>query len=161
MHAKRFMAGLAVGVALMGLLIGLHARLVWNISPSLPIGLYWRQAVGEIRIGDLVEFTPPDAIIQKFPTGWRGTLIKQVVGLAGDRACWTAAAFIVMHDQQRMVVALEAAHTAPDESCEIVSAVSFLGVGQHQRSLDSRYVGQIDRRRIVHKVVPLWTWGEE
>jgi conjugative transfer signal peptidase TraF len=87
-------AALAAALGLAGTLLGPVPRLlVWNASPSSPVGLYWVARTGEPRPGDRVVAWPPawaGRIAAKrtyLPLGV--PLVKQVAAVAGARVCAT------------------------------------------------------------------------
>lgn len=66
-------------------------RLVWNASPSSPVGLYAVEAATDVRPGDLVVAWPPPAsrrlaaVRHYLPLGV--PLVKRVAAAGGDRVC--------------------------------------------------------------------------
>jgi type IV secretory pathway protease TraF len=54
-------------VTSLGLAIGwvsIERHLVWNITPSMPTGLYWYWPGADVQEGDIVFFTPPDVWLE-------------------------------------------------------------------------------------------------
>ena len=65
--------------------------LVWNASPSSPVGLYAVKSVSGVRVGDVVVAWPPPAYRRMaaarsyLPS--HVPLVKRVAAVAGDRVC--------------------------------------------------------------------------
>lgn len=161
-----------VTVALFALQI---AGVRWNMTSSLPVGLYRASELGadEIRVGDLVLFCP-DAEVGLFAKS-RGYLKsgdcpggvqqmgKPVVALPGDR---------VVHEGEYVAVngvALPSSttQTVDSQGRALPGAVGkdlilpegyvWLLSDHDVRSFDSRYFGAIPIRSIRARLVPLWT----
>ena len=65
--------------------------LVWNASPSSPVGLYAVKSVSGVRDGDEVVASPPPAYRRIAPARsylpFHVPLVKRVAAVAGDRVC--------------------------------------------------------------------------
>jgi type IV secretory pathway protease TraF len=100
MTRKRILAVTAAGVTMMALSLREPIpRLVWNASPSVPLGFY-HIAPSSVRRGELVlarlppkvaDFTDRRGYLQR-----TAFLLKTVVASAGDRVC-RFGAWIVVH----------------------------------------------------------------
>jgi len=141
----------------MALYCGIHATL--NVTPSLPMGLYWRLACPRaLAAGLVVELSPPDALLPYLDGTPAGThILKQLVGIPGDTVCWDEASMRVNGaivaprlPERPLPVGLQGCRTLGTEELAVI--------GTHPRSLDSRDIGTVDRRRLLHRVIPLWTW---
>jgi len=135
-------------------------HLSFNVTPSLPRGLYWRLARPAVLVsGMLLELSPPDAVLafmETFPVDTH--LLKQVAGVAGDTVCWRADTMGVNH--QLVVLRLATHPLSPGlEGCRTLTPNELVVLGQHPQSVDSRDIGPIDRRRVLYRLVPVWTWG--
>ena len=75
MNRKYLIASL-VGCSLIGFSFITPKKLIFNITDSVPIGLYWIQAGVSIH--------PQNLIVFRFKDSW---LIKEVVGVPGDWFC--------------------------------------------------------------------------
>jgi type IV secretory pathway protease TraF len=145
----RFLLGclLGMGITLGMLVIGQHVSL--NLTPSLPRGVYLRQAVGTIHRGALVAFTAPDRWVEVLSAipGWQvGTpLLKRVAAIAGDTVCGEGATFVINPPW-------------PAQGCRLVQPGELVVIGTHPHSFDSRQAGPIDVRRIQATLTPLLTW---
>jgi conjugative transfer signal peptidase TraF len=153
---------LGVGAMLHGMVAPARPRLVWNTTPSAPVGLYLVLSIPPRR-GALLVVEPPPRL-RRFLTsrGYlspRSRLIKTLAAVPGDRVCrrhsavWiqghrVASAHLLDRHQRR----LPAWH-----GCHILGATQAFLLGAAPDSLDSRYFGPIDARYIVGVALPIWT----
>ena len=135
--------------------------LVWNASPSVPVGLY-RIAAGPVRRDDLVLVRPPPemaALAQQrryLPTS--AYLIKTVAATAGDRVCRFADRVFVRgrlaaraRARDRLGRPLPAWH-----GCRRLDAGELFLLTPDAHSFDSRYFGIVPADQVVGRAVPLW-----
>jgi type IV secretory pathway protease TraF len=153
--------GLAGGVVGLALYAGLHLTL--SLSPSLPVGLYWKGgAVKPLTIGALVELSPPDALfplLASLHVAAPGTpLLKRVVALAGDEVCWTGWHMIIW-GRERYARQENRILDPRLAGCRVLEPDEVIVVGDHPHSVDSRDVGPVHRGRVLARVIPLWIWG--
>lgn len=144
-------------------LIDFPTTLIWNASPSAPIGLYQVRPVDRLEVPDLVALDAPEPL-ERFVVE-RGylppdiPLLKRVVGLPGQTVCRIDRTIIV--DGVEMGTALErdsfgrpmpvwqgCRRIGPDEI--------FLMNRDVENSLDGRYFGPIQASSILGSAVPLW-----
>src|SRR6185437_526815 len=82
-----------IAVALLGASAALprSSRLIWNATPSAPLGFYWRRSPGGIQRGDFVLATPPTwaALLaaQRDYLPVRTPLVKRAAAIPGDVVC--------------------------------------------------------------------------
>ena len=135
--------------------------LVWNASPSVPIGLY-RPAFRPPRTGALAVIRLPEA--RKALAERRGylrpgaLLIKWVAAVTGDRVC--------RYGSLVMINGRPAAHArASDAAARSLPAwrgCTRLGAGQifvlsgAAGSFDSRYFGPVDATQVMGTAEPVW-----
>lgn len=139
------------------------SSLVWNLSPSLPRGLYRRERGTRPRRGAIVSFRPPHtaaALIAErayLPTDT--SLLKVVVALPADRACIDGDVFTVNGDVFGPVAHHDSAgrKLTPFQFCGIVPAGNALVATRSRLSFDSRYFGPVPVASLT-VVVPLWTY---
>ncbi len=94
-HQRRWQRGLVTGAALAALIVStvLDPRpwLVYNPSPSVPVGFYWISALETPERGDLVLVTLPLAIRQladqRHYIPATVPVLKRVAALGGDEVC--------------------------------------------------------------------------
>ena len=142
--------------------------LVWNASPSVPVGLYRVQAVPQPKVGDIVVVRPPEDLVRFLAEGGylpRGVpLLKHVAALGGQRVCRSGASISV--DEKRLGNALDRDRSGRPlrvwQGCVLLTDEQvFLMNPDRQDSLDGRYFGPLDRSTIVGRAEPLWTETEQ
>jgi conjugative transfer signal peptidase TraF len=143
-----------------------HLRLAWNVSPSVPLGLYRIVPGALVEIGDVVVVRPPRALadfMDKRHYVERGALlIKPVAARAGARVCRRG--LVVAIDGRRVATALRAdrlGRRLPTWSgCRTLTRGElFLIAPARPDSFDSRYFGRVPVSAIVGRAVPVWTWN--
>ena len=91
LHVTGLVAGLFVGLFTVVALLAPHPRLIWNASPSVPIGFYRVDVGAEPAVGDLILFHPPEAVAARLAVrGYvpRGVpLLKHVAAGEGALVC--------------------------------------------------------------------------
>jgi len=157
---SRILCWLVIMAGVQGAALYGGAHVILNGTPSLPMGLYWRLArPAALEPGMLVELSPPDAVIpfmEQLPVG--AHLLKQIAGGPGDMVCWRTEEMAVNGfpvAQRRSPRPLAVVVVG----CRTLAEDDLVVIGQHPQSLDSRDIGPIDRRRVLYRVVPVWTWG--
>ena len=138
-------------------------RLLWNASPSAPVGLYLVDDFVLPRRGDLVVLTPKAAIARLIeergylPTGV--PLLKHIAALPGQSVCRRGAKVTV--DGKTMSVARphdRMGRTMPVwQGCRCVGADELFLLNPAADSLDGRYFGPVASSSIVGIARPLLT----
>lgn len=145
-----------------------HPALIWNASPSVPVGLYRVTEDRAPKLMDLVVVRPPDDLVSFLAEGHylpRGVpLLKHVAALGGQRVCRIG--FTISVDSVPLGDALERDHLGrplPSWSGCIVLTDDqvFLMNPDRPGSLDGRYFGPLDRSTIVGRAEPIWTGKED
>ena len=124
------------------------ARLIWNASASVPIGLYAMHTVGALHVGELVVVMPPEPLAsflaerRYLPRGV--PLLKHVVALPGQTVCRNGLTITV--DGVAMGEALDRDSRGRPlpvwHGCRVVAdGEVFLMNWQSADSLDGRYFG--------------------
>jgi conjugative transfer signal peptidase TraF len=140
-------------------------RLIWNASASVPIGLYWRAEIRDLKQGDLVLAWLPD--LTRTQAAKRAYLplntpaIKRVAALPGDVVCVRNG--IVIINERVVAMTMSADHagrplTAWRGCGELEPDQVFLLNDATQASFDGRYFGPTSRRDIIGRLVPLWVF---
>lgn len=135
--------------------------LLWNASPSVPVGLYW---VGHAppRVGDLVVLRLPRAVAALADR--RGYLprsvylVKPVVAVGGDRVCRFGARVFI----RRFVAVARATDAAGRplptwQGCRTLRAGQVFLVADHPASFDSRYFGLLPQEQVVGRASLMWS----
>jgi conjugative transfer signal peptidase TraF len=137
-------------------------KIIWNASPSVPIGLYWIKN-DEFKISDIVVVELPEPF--KSMADERGYLpknvpaLKRVRAVSGDTICrFERKTFIngevVSVAQLRDYRGLK----LPEWSgCKCLKPDEVFLLTNHPKSFDGRYTGPVDRKIITGIAVPIWT----
>jgi len=143
-------------------------RFVWNVSESVPTGLYRVQPARDLIVTTLVVAYPPEPLATLLEDGGYlprdVPLIKRILALPGQTVCRTGPTIAV--DAIEMGVAHERDHRGRElpvwEGCRVVAGDEvFLMNWDASDSLDGRYFGPIPLHAIVGRAVPLWTFEED
>lgn len=138
-------------------------RLIWNPSPSAPIGLYRLDPDAPIVLGAGVAYRPTPQQAQLFarrhylPDGL--PLLKTVAAVAPSKVC-----------REGLALSIDAAVVARARSADragrplpvwsgcrnLAPDQVFLLTAQAPDSLDGRYFGPVSRTRIIGPVTLLW-----
>lgn len=145
---------LACGVVLAAALLVVHPRdaLLYNHSPSMPVGLYARTdapvAVGTIVTVRARDVAPAMARDRGFD-GEGHRFITRIVAVGGDLVC-VADEHLMVNAQPVAAIrsALPASGPAPWDGCRRLSADEALLPGDTPDSFDGRYWGPISIRLI-------------
>jgi conjugative transfer signal peptidase TraF len=138
---------------------------MYNLTPSVPRGLYRLKPPGQIEITTLVAAMPPEPLATALdlngylPLGV--PLLKRVLALSGQRVCRLGTAISV----DALVLTARArerdARGRPLPSwrgCHRVAEDEvFLMNWDSDDSLDGRYFGVLPRSAIIARAIPIWT----
>jgi conjugative transfer signal peptidase TraF len=145
---------------------GWQPRLIWNVSASVPIGLYVTAPADRIALGDLVLVRPPEtlaAFLAERGYVARGVpLLKhvaalppQVVCVAGHTITVDGATVAHRRTADRLGRPLPTWH-----GCQALKPGEvFLLNATEPDSLDGRYFGPLQRTSIVARLRPVWITG--
>ncbi len=139
-------------------------RFLWNVSASVPTGLYALTDAAHAALGDRVVLWPPETMQALLAE--RGylkpstPLIKTVAAVAGQRVCRTKYRIII--DGKRAGTARkrdsEGRALPKWHGCQTLRADRlFLMNLAAPDSFDGRYFGPVARSRVTARAVPLWT----
>lgn len=154
----------AVNAIALAIWIDPPPRLIWNASPSVPIGFYRVRAAGELRVGELAVVAPPEPIARFMAE--RGylpidvPLIKPVAALPGQRVCRIGLAIII--DGKASGQALERDRfdrplPAWDGCRDLADDELFFMNPARGDSLDGRYFGPLPASTVIGRATPLRT----
>jgi conjugative transfer signal peptidase TraF len=161
----RVLAALLVATALLsGLACVMASHLLWNWTPSLPLGLYWVSPRGVATVGTLVAFPVPtsvQALVRErkyLPPG--AFLIKPIVALASDRVCTEGGTLVVGGSVLGAVLTEDSAKRPLPHAteCGPLSEGQAFVASHYPKSFDSRTFGPIALNTIRGTVTPLWTF---
>lgn len=156
-----------VGIALTLLIVPTSqvptAYVVWNVSPSVPIGVYGivhrRPDVGELALLRLPEASAEVADrLGLLPRS--ALLIKPVAASAVDRVCRFGVDVFV---QGRLVArALTEGGPLPHwRGCRTLGGSELLLIAEHPASFDSRYFGPVHTKNVIGTAIPLWQFQRD
>lgn len=140
-------------------------KLLWNITASAPVGLYWVARPQPLRRGDLVVVSPANALAiflaerDYLPLG--APLIKPLAALPGQQICRAGA--VVRIDGVLVAQARRRDRRGRDlptwQGCRtLVQGQVFLLNPAREDSLDGRYFGELPTASVVGRAMPLWVW---
>jgi len=136
---------------------------VWNATPSVPVGLYRRSFERNAR-NSWVLVWPPAAMAKL--ASERGYLprsvpmIKRIAAVNGDRVCRFQHDVTINGQQIGPVLSRDSrGRTLPNwRGCFTIRDDQVFLIGDMATSFDSRYFGPIARSYIIEGLVPLWTF---
>jgi conjugative transfer signal peptidase TraF len=164
------LAAMVIGVAVVTLTMAAKPmpRFVWNVSESVPIGLYSIEPVHQFTVTNLVVAAPPQRLATflaergYLPLGV--PLIKRILALPGQSVCRNELAISV--DGIEMGTAL--AHDRRGRALPIWRGCRAIAQGEvflmnwdEPASLDGRYFGPIPLSAIIGRAEPLWTFEKQ
>jgi conjugative transfer signal peptidase TraF len=164
MRLDKRVAAVGLLVAVLGSTIPLRPdpRLVWNASPSAPIGLYWVDQAQDLAAGDMG--------VARLPGPWRTLaderryvplrvpLVKRVAAAAGDSVCARAG---VISINGRWAAARRRADARGRgmpwwEGCIVLRGGAVFLLAPDPASFDGRYFGPTAPSEVVGRARLLW-----
>jgi conjugative transfer signal peptidase TraF len=138
-------------------------RLSVNVTPSVPVGLYWSHHSAPVR-GDFVLIALPP-LLRNLAVG-RGYLrhdhhiLKKVAATDGDRVCRRGLAVWINSHIRVWARRNDALGRALPVwiGCRNLAGEELFILGTHPSSFDSRYFGSILRSDVIAVANPLWVW---
>lgn len=140
---------------------------VWNVSASLPIGLYRLRQTESFQVTELVAVQPPEPLATfldlngYLPVGV--PMLKRILALPGQTVCRIELTISV--DNIAMGEARDRdgrGRPLPKwQGCRVVGdGELFLMNWQSDDSLDGRYFGFLPASSVIGRAMPVWTWEE-
>ena len=156
-------AAAAVALLAVPATVDLPTRLVWNVSASVPTGLYAVRPTAPLRPGVLAAVMPPEPLATWLVEGGylgRGVpLIKRVEALPGQRVCRDGA-WVTVDGRVRAIARPADRFGRPLPrwtGCVVVGEDQlFLLNADHPGSLDGRYFGLLLRSDVLGRATPLF-----
>jgi conjugative transfer signal peptidase TraF len=143
-----------------------NLRLVWNVSASVPLGLYRIEPGRHPLVGELAAVRPSPALARLMADRHyveRGALlVKPVAAVMGARICRQRHAVTI--NGLIRVTALDIdrfGRALPRWSgCRrLGTAEYFLLAPNVPASFDSRYFGPVSGADVIGRATPLWVWS--
>jgi conjugative transfer signal peptidase TraF len=156
--------GILLGAALVVVAVTVAAqRFTWNLTPSLPRGLYILRPNASARRAAIVIFAVPKSVRplvatrHYLPPGTR--LLKRIVALPGDRVCVAGSAVFIDGRVFAAVLISDSRgrHLEPVSFCGPVPPGEAFVATPTPLSFDSRYFGPIPLAALT-VVQPVWTF---
>jgi len=147
--------------------ISFPLRIIYNPSPSAPIGFYKIIAVNNLKRGDYIIIpTPPDfrlmaAKRQYLPLNV--PLIKQVFGIFEDEICrYNESIFInkkliakaLKYDNKNRLLPVW-------QGCMFLKENQLFALMNNPNSFDGRYFGALNTSDIIGIAMPIFTWKSD
>ena len=168
---KKFIAGCLVILALFGELCWMSNQLVVNFSASIPTGVYRPVADTNYAKGDIVAVClgkSEQSRLAKQHTNLTsgsckeryGRMIKIIRATAGDIVDFADDGLYV--NGERIPDSKPLSHDKHGNplpkirGVRVVQSGDYLLMGQHPKSLDSRYLGFFNASQLQYKVKPVW-----
>ena len=140
---------------------------IWNVSKSVPVGLYQLQPAGRLAVTELVAVRTPEPLATfldlngYLPIGV--PMLKRVLALPGQTVCREGLTISV----DAIDVGEALSRDSRDrplpvwQGCHVVGADElFLMNWQSEDSLDGRYFGLVPASSVIGKALPVWTREE-
>jgi len=155
-----------ISVVLSFLMIGANPLpiFLWNVSNSVPLGLYRLRPTGELHVTELVAVLPPEPLATfldlngYLPIGV--PMLKRVLALPGQTVCRKGATVLV--DGIEVGEARE--RDARGRPLPVWQGCNVLGEGeiflmnlQSEDSFDGRYFGPLPLSAVIAHAIPVWT----
>lgn len=157
--------GIGLGLVALSVVATKIPLLFWNMTASVPRGLYFVTHATSFKRGDLVSaWLPPDAralAAQRRYLPASVPVIKPVAAIAGDTIC--ARERTVFVDGSQIATRLINDHAERPmpmwTGCKKLSADEVLLLSNFSpNSFDGRYFGTTTRAEIIAVLRPLWTY---
>jgi conjugative transfer signal peptidase TraF len=138
-------------------------RLIANVTPSVPVGLYWSHHRASVR-GDfvLIALRPHlrDLAINRGYLRHDQRLLKKVAATDGDRVCRRGLAVWINSHIRVWARRNDALGRALPVwfGCRELTGDELFILGTHPSSFDSRYIGPLLRSDVIAVANPLWVW---
>lgn len=165
-HLARFvphLTGTVLGATLIAAVVPLPTLLLWNASPSAPIGLYRVNPLREPAVGDMIAINPPPTLARfmaerhYLPVGI--PLLKYVAARPGALICRRDAAVTI---DGRIVAIAKAADSRGRplpvwHGCRRIPADEMFLLNGAPDSFDGRYFGSIPASGMLGRATPILT----
>lgn len=149
---------------LLSAMLPLSRILVWNVTPSVPTGLYHIRGTASLHIGERVTVEPPSRLRRYLaergylPTGV--PLLKEVAGLRGDRVCRVGTTISINGIRVGEARKRDSSGRALPvwQGCRTIAAGEVFVMNRRAPdSFDGRYFGPIARASLIGRASPVWT----
>ncbi len=161
---KRLFIGVALLLFILILIWFPPQIFYFNISDSIPFGLYFRISSDTLAVGDIVAYQPTDDVVAGMrQRGWirdgqEPLFLKYIGGLPGDTFSSSNHRFFINGKYIGDILDFDTkGNPLPQiQGSFQVPVQEFLPLATNPEGFDGRYTGCVPIDRIVAKVVPVW-----
>jgi len=159
--------GLLIALGVVSLVTPARLRpppiLLWNVSASVPVGLYSLESTDRRYLFELVAVLPPEPLASFLATGNylpRGVpMLKHILALPGQTVCRDG--LVVTIDEVAVGMARERDRSGRAlpvwQGCRVVAQDAlFLMNLRSADSLDGRYFGPLPLSAVIGRAHPVW-----
>ena len=165
-QARRFFLLSGIALALIGAsaVVRSDPLVLWNPSPSVPVGFYIVTPIDTLEVGALVAVRPPASLetwlIRNRYVGHDTPLLKRIAALPGAEVCREGSTIRI--DGEAVAEARERDRLGRPlpvwTGCRVLAEGQiFLLNAREPASLDGRYFGPLCADTIIGQATPLWT----
>lgn len=140
-------------------------RIIWNVSASVPLGLYVTTPVQGLRVGELVAVRPPQKLAtfmaSRHYLGAGVPMLKHIAALPGQSVCRRRLQIRIdgrpvtsarlADSRGRPLPGWRGCHRVTDDEVFLLNTTV-------SDSFDGRYFGAVPRSTVIGRAVPIWTW---
>ena len=158
------LSGIALALIGASAVVRSDPLVLWNPSPSVPVGFYIVTPIDTLEVGALVAVRPPGALetwlVDNRYVGRDTPLLKRIAALPGAEVCREGSTIQI--DGEAVAEAFE--RDRLDRPLPVWTGCRTLADGEVfflnadvQASLDGRYFGPLGADTIIGRATPLWT----
>ncbi len=154
----------ALGFTVLGV-VSPAPKFIWNVSASVPVGLYVLHPADKLHIGDLLAIRPPKPLAEfldqrrYLPIGV--PMLKHVAALAGQKVCRNGRKITV--DGKAVAKALDRdrfGRSLPTwQGCRVIADGEVFLLNARWDSLDGRYFGPLPTTAVMGRA-EAWSGDE-
>lgn len=158
-----FAAGV-VAATLLSVALPLSRVLIWNVTASVPTGLYHIRGKASLHVGERVAIDPPPRLhtyLAKrgyLPSGV--PLLKEIAALRGDTVCRAGLVIKINGQVAGFARALDRRERPLPvwQGCHNIAADEVFVMNRDAPgSFDGRYFGPLARTAVIGRASPVWT----
>ncbi|MGB3469285.1 MAG: S26 family signal peptidase [Erythrobacter sp.] len=158
------LAGGVVAATLLSAALPLSRILIWNVTQSVPTGLYHIRGKASLHVGERVAIDPPSRLRTILAEGGylpHGVpLLKEVAALSGDRVCRSGPTITINGERAGEARTLDSqSRPLPTwQGCQTIAADEIFVMNRRApESFDGRYFGPIVLADVIGRASPVWT----
>jgi conjugative transfer signal peptidase TraF len=153
-----------IGIGLIGFSAAHNSPpwVIWNASPSAPVGFY-RMIAGAPKKGDFVLVRPPQSVSQlansRLYIPANIPLVKRIAAISEDHVCAHLHVILINgHAVARQLGRDSSGRKMPLwQGCRLLrEGEYFLLMAEVPASFDSRYFGPVRSKNLIGRLVPIW-----